>query len=83
VFETCDSLPEDYKEKALALLKKYRPIEDDTQMTVAEKLPFIEQWWSESQNLLTGLCFQYDDIKNSIKRANVKLRYFLTIFYVI
>lgn len=63
----------------MALLNKYRPIEDDTQMTVAEKLPFIEKWWSESQSLLIGLCFHYDDIKKSIEKANVKLRYFLTI----
>lgn len=76
VFETCDSLPEEYKGKALDLLNKYRPIEDDPHMTVAEKLPFIEEWWHKSELLLKGLRFQYKDIKKSIQRANVKLRYF-------
>lgn len=72
----CDSLPDDYKKKAIALLQKYRPIEDDTQMTVAEKLPYIEEWWASSSNLLKGLNFQYEDITKSIKKADVKLRYF-------
>lgn len=74
VFETCDSLPADYKEKALALLNKYRPIEDDPQLSVVEKLPYIEEWWHKSESLLKGLRFQYKDIEKSIERANVKLR---------
>nr|BAH71381.1 ACYPI006454 [Acyrthosiphon pisum] len=49
VFEACNSLSEDYKEKARTLLQKYRPIEDNTQMTVAQKLPFIEEWWHQSE----------------------------------
>lgn len=74
IFETCDSLPIDYKEKALALLNKYRPIEDDPKLTVLEKLPYIEEWWHKSESLLKGLRFQYEDIEISIKRANIKLR---------
>ncbi|KAF0754651.1 Uncharacterized protein FWK35_00025486 [Aphis craccivora] len=74
VFESCDSLSENYKKKALTLLQKYRPIEDNTQMTVAQKLPFIEEWWQQSELLLKGLCFQYEDIKKSIEKANVHLR---------
>ncbi|VVC26123.1 Hypothetical protein CINCED_3A017819 [Cinara cedri] len=69
-----DSLSNDYKKKALELLHKYRPIEDDTQMTVAEKLPYIEQWWTSSSNLLKGLNFKYEDITKSIEKADVKLR---------
>lgn len=67
-------MPKDYKDKALALLNKYRPIEDDTQMTVAEKLPYIEEWWRQSELLLKGLKFQYEDIDQSIRRAIVRLR---------
>lgn len=74
VFEACDSLSEDYKEKARTLLQKYRPIEDSTQMTVAQKLPFIEEWWQQSELLLKGLCFQYEDIVKSIKKADLHLR---------
>lgn len=74
VFEACDSLSEDYKEKARTLLQKYRPIEDNTQMTVAQKLPFIEEWWHQSELLLKGLCFQYEDINKSIEKANLHLR---------
>ncbi|VVC26121.1 HAD-like domain,Pyrimidine 5'-nucleotidase, eukaryotic [Cinara cedri] len=74
VFEMSDSLSNDYKKKALELLHKYRPIEDDTQMTVAEKLPYIEQWWTSSSNLLKGLNFKYEDITKSIEKADVKLR---------
>jgi len=72
----CDSLSEDYKEKARKLLQKYRPIEDNTQMTVAQKLPFIEEWWHQSELLLKGLRFQYEDIEKSIKKADLHLRYF-------
>lgn len=72
----CKSLPQDYKDKADVLMRKYRPIEDDTQMTMAEKLPYIEEWWGLSSNLLKGLNFQYEDITNSIKKADVKLRYY-------
>lgn len=79
MFEMSDSLSEEYKEKARALLQKYRPIEDDTQMTVAQKLPFIEEWWSSSERLITGLRFQYEDIEKAIKKADVKLRYILII----
>jgi len=71
----CESLSDEYRGKAAALLQKYRPIEDDTQMTVAEKLPYIEQWWRQSEQLLKGLCFHYDDIEKSIEKADVKLRY--------
>jgi 5'-nucleotidase len=74
VFETCDSLPADYKEKAMALLHKYRPIEDNPHMTVAQKLPYIEEWWRSSELLLKGLRFQYEDINKSIIKANIKLR---------
>lgn len=81
VFEACDSLSENYKEKARTLLHKYRPIEDNTQMTVAQKLPFIEEWWHQSELLLKGLCFQYEDIMKSIKKADLHLRYFLIIGY--
>lgn len=70
----CRSLSEEYREKARGLLQKYRPIEDDTRMTVAEKLPFIEEWWSQSEMLLKGLRFQYGDIEESIRMADVKLR---------
>lgn len=77
VFERCESFPDSYREKALALLHKYRPIEDDPQMTVAEKLPYIEEWWHKSESLLKGLRFQYDDINKSIMTANVKLRYYI------
>lgn len=75
IFEMCESLSEDYKKKAIALLQKYRPIEDNTQMTVAQKLPFIEEWWHQSELLLKGLTFQYEDINISIKKADLHLRY--------
>jgi len=77
VFERCESFPDSYRKKALALLHKYRPIEDDPKMTVAEKLPYIEEWWHKSESLLKGLRFQYDDINKSIMTANVKLRYYI------
>jgi len=44
-------------------------------MTVAQKLPFIEEWWQKSELLLKGLCFQYEDIKKSIEKADLHLRY--------
>lgn len=75
VFEMCESLSDEYRGKARALLQKYRPIEDDTRMTVTEKLPYIEQWWRQSEQLLKGMCFHYEDIEKSIKKADVKLRY--------
>lgn len=74
VFETCESLSDEYKVKARELLQKYRPIEDNTQMTMVEKLPYIEEWWQKSEHLLKGLRFQYDDIEKSIVKADVKLR---------
>lgn len=83
VFETCESLTDEYKLKAKALFNKYRPIEDNTQMTVSEKLPYIEEWWRESELLLKGLRFQYEDIEKSIEKANAKLRYLWNLLVII
>lgn len=71
----CESLTDEYRAKAQELLRKYRPIEDNTKMSVEEKLPFIEEWWSRSENLLKGIQFHYEDIEKSIAKADVKLRY--------
>lgn len=81
MFEMCEGLSEEYKAKAHALLQKYRPIEDDPKLTVAEKLPYIEEWWSQSEGLLKGLQFQYEDIEKSIAKADVKFRYFKVVKY--
>ncbi|XP_050530053.1 7-methylguanosine phosphate-specific 5'-nucleotidase isoform X2 [Daktulosphaira vitifoliae] len=74
VFESCKSLTKDYKEKAQALYHKYRPIEDDPNMTVEEKLPYIEDWWNQSEALLKSIRFCYEDLDIATKEANVKLR---------
>ncbi|XP_050426851.1 cytosolic 5'-nucleotidase 3 [Adelges cooleyi] len=74
VFESCSSLTEDYKQKARELYNKFLPIEDDPNMTVAEKLPYIEDWWRQSERLLKNMRFRYEDIELAVKQADVKLR---------
>lgn len=75
IFDMCESLSEDYKQKAKAVYLKYQPIEDNTQITIAQKLPIVDEWWHQCEQLFKGLSFQYEDLEKSIKKANVKLRY--------
>lgn len=75
VFEMCESLSEDFKNKSQKIYHKYHPIEKNTQMTVAQKSPWVAEWWRQSELSLHGIQFNYQDIEKSIKKSNLKLRY--------
>ena len=49
------------RKKATALLAHYHPIELDPALTIAEKLPIMQEWYRQGHSLL--LLGDVDDIK--------------------
>jgi cytosolic 5'-nucleotidase 3 len=47
-------LSEEYTKKAFELFDKYHPIEIDSKLTMQEKLPAMEEWWSKHLELIVA-----------------------------
>lgn len=66
----CKSLPNDYRDQVDKLLVDYQPIEENTQMSVDQKLLFAEDFWTKGANLIKGVRFQYKEMVKVAKKAH-------------
>jgi 5'-nucleotidase len=63
-----------YSEKAQALFKKFHAIEVDDSLSIAEKIPFMEQWWGEHGQLLVDSGLNKKDLENICRSSNIVYR---------
>jgi 5'-nucleotidase len=67
-------LTPDYPEKAKALAAKYKPIEDDPNIPLAEKKQAMRQWWLRHYELLKQSGLNKKDVEQAIKSSLIRLR---------
>ncbi|CAB3410021.1 unnamed protein product [Caenorhabditis bovis] len=61
-------------ERFVSLYHKYGPIEHDHSLTIEEKVPFMESWWTQSHNLIIEAGFNRKEIDNYVSKCKIKLR---------
>jgi len=67
-------LTQDYREKAYALMDKYRPIELDKNIPFEEKNKKMLEWWTLHFNLLIKSGMNIDVIKDIVRKKIFKMR---------
>ena len=75
VMENSKLLPASYVKQTNELRAKYLPIEQDASMTAEEKTPYMVEWYTKA-NLLLSECgaVKRDMFQGMIKASNVELR---------
>ena len=75
VMENSNLLPESYTKQTNDLRAKYLPIEQDASMTSAEKTPYMVEWYTKA-NLLLSECgtVKRHMFQDMIEASNVELR---------
>ncbi|XP_014279458.1 7-methylguanosine phosphate-specific 5'-nucleotidase isoform X1 [Halyomorpha halys] len=74
VFEQIPTLPSEFTEGAQNLYNRFRVIEDDPNMSIADKIPYMEEWWSLNEKLFVGLPYEPEKIAQAVIDSGVKLR---------
>ena len=74
VMESLETLSKEYREQTNALFQKYYPIEICHELTIPEKIPIMEEWYSQAHDLLLGEGVTIDHIRDAVKGANISLR---------
>lgn len=67
IFERCTSIPPAVRERSRALCAKYRPIEVDCRISIADKLNSMIEWWSESSRSYSGFTLDPAEIEQSAR----------------
>ncbi|CAJ0565583.1 unnamed protein product, partial [Mesorhabditis spiculigera] len=58
----------------IGLWERYHPIEYDPHMTLAEKVPHMEDWWNKMHDLICSGPFTRSVIEDFVLQSRVKLR---------
>jgi len=74
VMENSPLLPKGYTDKTNALRAKYLPIEQDPHLTIEEKIPHMEAWYKQANELLQETGIQKDLFSQFVKTSNVEFR---------
>ncbi|XP_074649626.1 7-methylguanosine phosphate-specific 5'-nucleotidase-like isoform X2 [Tubulanus polymorphus] len=75
IMDDSDLMPIDFKKAAADLRSEYYAIEIDSNLTVAEKCPFMIEWWTKAHDLLLKKCNIYQkDIKAIVSQSEAQLR---------
>lgn len=75
VFEQkCPNLPVAFVQKSEMLMKKYHPIEINPNLSIEEKIPYMEKWWEENNSMLRGLELEPRLLDIAVIEANVPFR---------
>lgn len=53
---------------------KYHKIEFDPAMSIAEKTPYMEKWWTESHNYIVKHKFTLEAITQAVRESKVRFR---------
>lgn len=52
IFTSCKSLPSNYISESKKLFNKYHPIEIDPSIPLVEKVNYMIEWWSKTNDIL-------------------------------
>ncbi|KAB0798814.1 hypothetical protein PPYR_06694 [Photinus pyralis] len=74
MFSRCPSVPKEYVETEKRLTGKYFPIEINPGITHDEKRQLMEEWWSETENAMKGLCVTQCEIEETASSLGPSLR---------
>ncbi|KAK5644107.1 hypothetical protein RI129_007952 [Pyrocoelia pectoralis] len=74
MFSRCPSVPKEYAESEKRLTGKYFPIEINPNIEYEEKRKLMEEWWSETEKALKGLCISQCEIEETASRLGPSLR---------
>jgi len=74
VMENSPLLPKGYTDKTNALRARYLPIETDPELTIEEKIPHMEAWYKQANQLLQEVGIQKDLFGQFVKTSNVEFR---------
>ncbi|EDW10822.1 7-methylguanosine phosphate-specific 5'-nucleotidase [Drosophila mojavensis] len=72
IFNSCKSLPDNFKEEIDKLFHKYHPIEIDPHMPIPDKVQYMIEWWTQSGKLASGFAFdlaELDQMAGQFKHA--------------
>ena len=72
--ESCSALSAEYRKKATALLAHYHPIELDSALTIAEKLPIMQEWYHKAHTLLAEQPITMALIADAVAESKVLIR---------
>lgn len=67
IFERCPSIPQAVRDRSRALCDKYRPIEVDGRISIADKLRTMVEWWTESSRSYSGFPLDPAEIEASAR----------------
>ena len=74
VMENSPLLPKSYNDKTNALRAKYLPIETSADLTVEEKIPYMVEWYTQANQLLTQIDLEKNMFGKFVKTSNVEFR---------
>lgn len=74
VMENSPLLPKDYTDKTNALRAKYLPIEQDPNLSIADKIPHMEEWYKCANQLLQETGMKKEMFGEFVKTSNVEFR---------
>ncbi|CAG9856400.1 unnamed protein product [Phyllotreta striolata] len=74
MFSSCPSVTEEHTRIANEINKKYAPCEVDPTIPKSEKRRLMEEWWSQSEDSLRGLCVSREEIEEVCARIGPELR---------
>ena len=66
--------PKSYNDKTNALRAKYLPIETSADLTVEEKIPYMVEWYTQANQLLTQIDLEKNMFGKFVKTSNVEFR---------
>lgn len=82
ILDNSPLMPASYRERGIASVKKYYPIEIDPNMTVEEKIPLMIEWYNETHADLVSTGVSRNDLVKIIKAdRHVHLRLAMTIVF--
>ena len=74
ILESCSVLSAEYRKKSKALVDKYLPIEFDPGLSIAQKLPIMQEWYRQGHSLLLQEPVTENVIRKAVAEANVRIR---------
>ncbi|XP_043220593.1 cytosolic 5'-nucleotidase 3-like isoform X2 [Amphibalanus amphitrite] len=74
ILDRSDLMPQMYRDETNRLRDKYYPIEIDPHMTVAEKVPYAVEWYTQAHEVLIKTGLKKQDLVNMVKDSTAQFR---------
>ncbi|XP_043918936.1 cytosolic 5'-nucleotidase 3A [Protopterus annectens] len=81
IIDNCKLITEECREKLHKLKEKYYAIEIDPHLTIAEKYPYMVEWYNKSHTLLVSQRLQKDKLAEAVRESDVMLKDGYEVFF--